>query len=333
MLGGTWFLGRAVVVEALRRGHDVTTFNRGKTGQDVPGAQVVRGDRSRHGDLAAAVAAGPFDVVVDPSGYVPVDVAAAAHALAARVGRYVFVSTVDAYEDWPHAPITERSPLHECPPDVAWGSLPYGHLKAGCERALAAAWPGELVVVRPGVLLGVREPKGRLPWWLRRMERGGRVLAPGEPERRLQPVDVRDAAAFVVDLAEGRADGPVNVVAPQGHTTMRRLLQACAAVVERNAELVWLPDDALVAAGVREWTELPMWRPAPGTWAVDATRARAAGLVCRPVTQTVADTWRWMKSGQQVAEHWRTAEHGIDPAKEGELLRSWLGEVRPGPGR
>lgn len=205
---------------------------------------------------------------------------------------------------------------------------------------LRQVWPGELLTVRPGVVLGPREPKGRLLWWLTRMRRGGRVLAPGDPDRPIQLIDVRDAAAFLVDMAGHEVTGGVNLAARPGHTTMGQFLQTCADVTQEDraaggragAELVWVPDEVLVAAGVREWTELPLWRPAPGTWAMSTELAHHFGLVCRPIEMTIADTRQWLDAGEHVTAHWRTAEHGIAVDKEERLLSAWSQAARPASG-
>ncbi|GAB2835964.1 NAD-dependent epimerase/dehydratase family protein [Actinocorallia aurea] len=272
-------------------------------------------------DLEKAAGAGPFDLVVDPSGYLPEEVRLVADVFGAVSPRLLFVSTVDAYDGWPEYPVSESSPLHSPVADVE--NSPYGHRKAACELLLRQVWPGDLLVVRPGVILGPREPKGRLPWWLRRVARGGSVLGPGDPERPIQPVDVDDVAAFVVRLAESSWAGAVNVAAPPGHTTMGRLLAACAHRTGGDVDFRWVADEALVAAGVRDWTELPMWRPAAGTWQVSVDLALSLGLRLRPVEETVRRTWEWLRAGGEVAAHWRTAEHGIDPVKEAALIPRW----------
>jgi 2'-hydroxyisoflavone reductase len=144
VLGGSWFLGRAVVTEALERGWSVTTFRRGRTGVDVPGVATVRGDRTSPADLARLASAGPWDLVVDTAGYVPREQGAIARALAPVADRFAFVSSVSAYVDWPLKPLTEASPVLECPADADGdygydgdpGPSVYGFTKAGCERAL-----------------------------------------------------------------------------------------------------------------------------------------------------------------------------------------------------
>lgn len=330
VLGGSWFLGRWVVTEALRSGWSVTTFRRGLSGSDVPGAEVVRGDRTDERDLRRLAEAGSWDVVVDTSGYVPREVGQVARALEPVAGRYVFVSSVSAYAGWPVEPLTEASALLECPPDADGGfgfdgdpgPSVYGFTKAGSERAVVEVFgSARTTVLRPGVILGPWEYVGRLPWWLRRMERGGRVLAPGAPSRSIQPVDVRDVARFSLS-APG---GVFNLTGTA--TTMEEFLLACAdavAVGRAKIDLTWITDEEwLVAQGVAQWTELPLWRTYRGTWSVSAAAAVEAGFRQRNLQATVADTWTWMASDEAVIRHERAGEQGITAEKEAAVLGTW----------
>ena len=72
VIGGTAFLGRHTVEEALRRGYDVTTFNRGETGADQPGVTAIRGDRKVAADLAR-LAGDTWDAVVSNYGLSDID--------------------------------------------------------------------------------------------------------------------------------------------------------------------------------------------------------------------------------------------------------------------
>lgn len=329
ILGGTAFVGRTVVEAALARGWSVTTFNRGLTGDDVPGAAIVRGDREQPADVARAVAAGPWDAVVDTSGYVPSNVLEVASQLAPVAAHYVFVSTVSVYAGWPTVPLTEGSSVLPCPPDagpgfgddVEDGPTRYGYQKSGCEAAAWVAFADRLTVLRPGVVLGPHEYVGRLPWWLRRVAAGGRVVAPGEAGRPIQPVDVRDVADFVLTCAEYRLGPVFNVTAPVDRDTFGGLLRTCQEVTGSDAELLWVPDEQLLAAGVRQWSELPLWRVAEGVWRVDSSSAARAGLVCRPQRQTVEATWRWMLATGRSARTDRSAEIGLSPERERQVLR------------
>jgi nucleoside-diphosphate-sugar epimerase len=160
--------------------------------------------------------------------------------------------------------------------------------------------PGRVAAVRAGLIVGPHDGVFRLPWWVRRIARGGAVPAPGPPERPLQLIDARDLAAWMLDLAAERATGAFNGTGPAGQTTMGELLGAAVAATGSGAELRWLPEATLRGLGVEPWTELPLWAPEdemPGTWQVGTELAQAAGLRCRPIAETVADVWAWLRDG------------------------------------
>lgn len=328
VLGGTRFVGRAIVTAALSHGWEVTTLNRGRSDADVAGVHVARGDRTRRADLATLAAAGPWDAVVDTSGYVPRDVLAACEVLEPRAGRYVFMSTVSVYRGWPVDALSEASDVLYCPPDagpgygqdIEDGPTQYGYGKSGCELSVLSTFgPDRSVILRPGVVLGPREYVGRLPWWLSRIAQGGRVVAPGVPDRSIQPVDVRDLADFAVRSVADAISGIYNVTAPVGGETFGGMLGACAKVTRSMAEFVWIPDRQLLACGVRQWSEMPLWRTSPGVWQVDSTAAVGKGLSCRPLTATVADTWQWMQDGGYLYDE-RAGEIGISSEREQQIL-------------
>src|SRR4051794_37391647 len=297
MLGGTVFLGRHVAAEALRRGHEVTLFHRGRHGNDLfPEAEHLHGDRS--GNLSALEGC-RFDAAADPSASQPADVAASSALLAAAgVEPLSFVSTCNVSPGWPAEPVSEDSPVWTEGDD-------YGPNKAASERAAEDALPGRVAALRAGLLCGPHDNVFRLPWWVQRIGRGGEVLAPGDPDRHVQLVDARDLARWIVDLGERREAGVYNATSPPGRTTMREVLEAAVAATGSDATLTWVPDDALAAAGAGAWVEVPLWLPeaeGPGTWQVAAARAEASGLRCRPVAETVADVWAWLQAGGVEAE-------------------------------
>ncbi|MEV4704507.1 NAD-dependent epimerase/dehydratase family protein [Actinoplanes sp. NPDC049316] len=335
VLGGTWFLGRALGEVALSRGWSVTTFNRGRSAADLPGVQAIHGDRERPEDLGRLAEHGPWDAVVDTIGFVPNQVLAAARALAPVVDRYVFVSSVNVYTGWPDEHLDETSELFECPPDAneTFGAElgyagQYGALKAGCERAVVSAVGADRTVnLRPGVILGPGEYVGRLTWWLRRAARGGPLLVPGPADRRIQPVDVRDLAQFAAHCATEPLEGAFNTTAPIGHASFAEMIDACIRVTGAGTQPVWVDPDWLTAQGVQQWTELPLWRTHRGVWAVNSAKAQQAGLRCRPLRDTVAETWAWMNSGGAAVigegEAGRAADHGLAAEREHELLSQW----------
>jgi nucleoside-diphosphate-sugar epimerase len=325
ILGGGHFLGRTIAEQAVTRGHQVTVFNRGKSSVELAGVSAVRGDRGVSADMVDLASRGGWDAVVDTSGMTTDLVEISTSALTGVADHYVFVSTVNVYRGWPTDPLTDTSPVREYapygPPGES-GADEYGRLKAGCEQAVTNAFGSCATVLRPGVILGPHENVGRLPWWLNRIQAGGPVLAPGRPDWPIQPVDVRDVAAFTLDAAEQRLPGSFNVTAPIGHSTFGGLLASCQNVVGVDAELVWVDDAFLRAHRIPEWVGLPLWRDYPGTWHVDAGRARTAGFTCRPLPETVADTWTWMRDSALV-ETERSAELGIDRGREQQVLAAW----------
>src|SRR5438045_9613992 len=192
VLGGTRFLGRAIVADAISRGYDVTTFSRGLSGRPRPGAEALHGDRTSAEDLLQ-LSARDWDAVIDTSTIAPVHVAASAQLLAGHVGHYTYVSTISVYRDQPREPATEESAVLDCPPDASGTieTLGYGELKAGSERAVQEAMPGRNLIARPGLIIGPHENVGRLPGWLTRIPRGGPGVAPATG-RELRMADARD---------------------------------------------------------------------------------------------------------------------------------------------
>ena len=335
ILGGTWFLGRTLGQLAMDAGWSVTTFNRGVSAEDLPGVETVRGDRERPEDFARLAEHGPWDAVIDTIGYVPREVSASANALAPVARRYVLLSSVNVYTGWPDEPLDDASPIYICPPDAdaTYGAElgyagQYGALKAGCEQAvLDAVGQERTTILRPGVILGPHEYVGRLTWWLTRAARGGQLLAPAPPERAIQPIDVRDVAAFALRCITHDLSGTFNLAAPIGQATFATLIDACVAATDAGTEPIWIDPPWLISHGVEQWTALPLWRTHAGVWNVNSDRAERAGLQCRPLPQTVHDTWAWMSAGGTAitgsGEAGRAADHGIPADQERVLLEAW----------
>ncbi|MEU0083620.1 NAD-dependent epimerase/dehydratase family protein [Streptomyces sp. NPDC006274] len=324
ILGGTHFAGRAVTTAALARGWDVTVFHRGHNAAP-DGAAVRIGDRAAEGGLAA-LADGTWDVVVDTWSGAPSAVRDTAALLAGRAERYVYVSSCSVYVWPPAAGYDESTATVASSPDA--GDVPYAEAKRGGELAVSAAFgDSRSLLVRSGLILGPWENIGRLPWWLGRIARGGDVLAPGPRETPLQYVDVRDLAEWTLDAARDGRGGPYNLVSRPGHTTMGELLDTCVAVTGSSARLRWTPAETVLAAGVEPWTDLPIWIPPTqeghaALHGVGVARAMAAGLRCRPVADTVRDTWAWLTSlGGAAPQRSDRARVGLAREVEERLLR------------
>ncbi|EFL31638.1 reductase [Streptomyces viridochromogenes DSM 40736] len=326
MLGGTEFVGRAVVEAALGRGWDVTVFHRGRH-EAPPGVRSLLGDRTAPGGLAALTAdEAEWDVVVDTWSAAPRAVRDTARLLRGRAGRYVYVSSCSVYAWSPPAGYAEDAPVVEGASAGAEQTA-YAQDKRGGELAVLDAFGEDRsVLVRAGLILGPYENVGRLPWWLTRTARGGPVLAPGPRDLPLQYVDVRDLAEWILGTVERGLNGPYNLVSPQGHATMGTLLDACVKVTGGAAELRWTEPEVILDAGVEPWVQLPVWVP-PGSdmhdalHSADVSRALATGLRCRPVAETVADTWNWLRGiGGVAPQRADRTRKGLDPEVEAKVL-------------
>ena len=265
VLGGTAFAGRHFVELALGRGHDITMFNRGRTGPDLfPEAARITGERA--GSLEALRGL-RFDAVLDTSGYFPADVERSAQLLAPAADRYLFVSSRSVYADHSAPGADETAPLGELPPGAPTDEITgesYGPLKVGCERAAEAAFPGRTVILRPGLIVGPHDPTGRFTYWPQRVAEGGDVLAPAP--RAADPGDRRARlAAFALDLLERAAAGTFDVVSPDGMLTLAGVIDACRDASGSDARSVWVDERFLLDRGVEPWSEIPLWTPGK-TW-------------------------------------------------------------------
>lgn len=323
VLGGTHHVGRAVVEVALQRGDDVTTVTRGVSGPSAKGARAIHLDRTDRLALADALGDMRWDIVVDTWLGAPRVVRDSASLLAERVARYVYVSSRSVYV-WPmplgsdeSAPVVDADPGSDDESD-------YAAAKRGAEIAVQDKYGDRALLARAGLILGPYEVVGRLPWWLGRIARGGRVLAPGPRDLPLQYVDGRDLADWLLSAGDRGVSGSFNVVSRPGHTTMGELLDVCVGVTGSDADLVWTSPEVLESAGISGWTELPIWVPPgselAGLHAADVEAAYREGLICRPIADTVRDTWAWLQAEGFPPPPSVRAASGLDPAKEQAVL-------------
>ena len=309
VLGGTRFLSREVAAQAVARGWDVTCACRGASGTVPDGATHLRWDRAD--DVPAEVASGAWDAVVDVA-RLPSQVRAAVAATAQA--HWVFVSTVSVYAD-NGSPATEPllDPIEE-DVDLAVDPDAYGGMKVACEQAVRST-AASSVVARPGLIVGPGDPTGRFAYWPQRLLRGGEVLAPGRPDDVVQVIDVRDLAAWLLDLAQARTTGTydaVGVPVPLGEL----LAHTAAGVGVAYPRLTWVDSAFLEAQGVEPWMgegSLPLWLPRPeydGMLAHDPGPAVDAGLRLRPLAETAPGCLD-------------SPVTALSPEREAEVLAAW----------
>ena len=330
ILGGTGFLGPHQVEYARRRGHQVTLFNRGKTAPDLfPDIEQLRGDRN---DDLEALKGRSWDVVIDNSASIPRWVRQSASLLSESAERYLFVSSLSVFSDDSIIGMTESSPVGklEDPTVEEVTGATYGPLKALCEKEAETAFAGRSVVVRPGLIVGPGDRSDRFTYWPARIDRGGEVLAPGNPEDPVQIVDVRDLAGWMVDLLERRATGVYNATGPKAPLSMAEMLYGIRAVTTAEVSFTWVSPEFLDEHKVRAWSDMPVWVPSTpetaGFSRFDCSRAFAAGLTFRPLADTARDTLEWFRALPR--ERREKLRAGLTAEREREVLQAW--HARPG---
>jgi 2'-hydroxyisoflavone reductase len=286
VLGGTSFVGRAIVADALEHGADVTIFTRGRTGTDLfPGVRRALGDR----DTGAldALREGSWDAVVDVSAYRSREVNQAMAALGDRVGRYLLISSHAVYTvDGVPAGNDEDTPLRPALLDAkVLSNDTYGPCKVACEEAVVSRYGDRATIVRPGKVAGPYDNQNTFTYWVRTTAAGGRVELPGDPEQPTQIIDSRDLARLVVRLLADDRPGAYNAVGPAEPTTLGGLLSTCARVAGSQIEVV----------PVAEIPSFPLVRPR-SAWTTQqrsSARARAAGMPATALERTAADVLAW----------------------------------------
>jgi nucleoside-diphosphate-sugar epimerase len=310
VLGGTAFVGRAIVADALRSGAEVTLFGRGRTGTELfPDLRRLTGDRDS-GDYAA-LGDGTWDAVVDVSGYVPRHVGQAMEALGDRVGRYLFISSGAVYqragvEPGSNEDTPRRPPVRDT---ETLSQDTYGPLKVACEDDVVARYQERATIVRPGKVAGPHDWQPGLTYWARRAARGGRVALPGDPRQPVQVIDSRDLARLVVQLLADDRPGAFQAVGPAEPVTISGLIQACARAAGTEVDVVpVLPAEQAPAFFPLIRTDWPSQQRS-------AARARAAGMPATPLEVTAADVLAWDRERGEPA-----LEGGFSPDQEQALL-------------
>jgi 2'-hydroxyisoflavone reductase len=329
ILGGTVFLGRALVEAALRRGHQLSLFNRGRSNPGLfPQVENLTGERDSDLEILRGRS---WDAVIDTCGYVPRLVGQSARVLAGAVDHYTFISSISVYAEFSQPGMDESAPLATLQDENTEQVMGdnYGPLKALCEQAAERELPGRVLVVRPGLIVGPHDPSDRFTYWPMRVMQGAEVLAPGRPGREIKYIDVRDLAEWILEMVERRATGIYNADGPDSPCSMETLLETCRTANGSQASFTWVSEQFLHEQQVGEWIEMPLWVPETdpqyaGFFAVSSQKAIRMGMKFRPLVDTVRLTQEW--AAARPADYvWRA---GISRQRESHLLEAWHARPR-----
>ena len=330
ILGGTGFTGPYQVRYALSRGHKVTTFNRGKShpGELPNEVEQLIGDRNGQLD---ALNGRQWDVVIDNPTTLPVWVRDAAQILKGNVDRYVFTSTISVYPDSKTGP-DENAPLQSydgadpyketLESMKANGFKLYGPLKALSEREAEKWFPGKTLIIRPGLIVGPRDESDRFTYWPVRIDHGGEMLVPGNPEDPVQFIDARDLAEWTIRMVENRETGIYNATGPAKPFGIGPMLDGIKNALKSDANFTWVSEEFLTEQKVQPWSDMPVWAGKDDAVArTNIDRALSKGLTFRPLEVTARDTLAWFKSLPQDRQSHPKA--GLSSQREAEVLAAW----------
>jgi 2'-hydroxyisoflavone reductase len=327
ILGGTGFTGPFQVKYALSRGHKVTLFNRGKTHPGELPKEVEQLTGDRNGQLEA-LKGKKWDVCIDNPTTLPAWVRDAAQILKGNVERYIFISTISVYADTSTGP-DENTPLAKyegadpfketLEAMKASGYKTYGPLKALSEQETEKWFPGKSLIIRPGLIVGPRDETDRFTYWPVRIDRGGEVLAPGNPSDPVQFIDGRDLAEWTVRMAENRETGIYNATGPAKQLGIGGMLDGIKTALNSNATFAWADAEFLKQQKVEAWSDMPVWAGDElGMSRTNISRALAKGLTFRSLGDTARDTLAWFKA--QKPERQAKMRAGLTPEREAEVL-------------
>jgi 2'-hydroxyisoflavone reductase len=342
ILGGTIFLGPAVIAAATRRGHTLTLFNRDKSrpGKFKDQYETLKGNRDPKKDEGLKALEGrEWDAVVDTSGHFPRWVRASCEVLA-KCRHYTYISSISAYADNTEEgqDETARAATLKDPDVETMGKNyeNYGGLKAACEAAAEKALPGRACNIRPGFIVGPEDTSDRFTYWPVRFDRGGEMLAPGAPTDPIQILDVRDLGEWIVHCIENQITGLFNACGPGKPWTMGGVIDDCKAASGKDTKVTWVDGEFLRKQGEEGDGPIPIWVPYAGAMKgfhkYSNARAVKAGLKFREPLATVKDTLAWFKA--QTAERQKLLEkRTLSAERETAILEAWRESRAPEPAK
>ncbi|WKV12757.1 NAD-dependent epimerase/dehydratase family protein [Marivirga harenae] len=335
ILGGTSFLGPHQISYAMKRGHSISTFTRGKTKPTVhqdlfDHVEQLIGDRK---DDLTALHNRKWDVVIDNSGHDAEWTRKSAELLKENCDLYVYTSSTGVYYPYIDSDYKEGAKVLLEEPEVITDEEEkieywYGVMKANSElEAIKQFGKDKSLIVRPTYMIGPADKSNRFIHWTIRLSQGGEVLVPGKEKDLVQYIDVRDVAEWMIRLIEDKKNGTYNAVGPKEKQTMYSFVEEAKEAFPAKTTLVKIDDYEFLRehniSDLVPWI-MPTGKNA-GSAKVNNEKAIANGLSFRPLAKTVKDTYDWWNS-ETVSQAQRDKVE-LDPksvlVRERTILTAW----------
>jgi len=332
ILGGTAFTGPHQIKYAIDRGHKVSIFTRGKTKPTLnkdyfKKVEHLIGDRNN--DLNA-IKGKKWDAVIDNSATYPRWVKQSTDILKDNASTYLFTSSLSVHADFSVKGITENHPIATIDDPTIEDMSAYGPLKALSEKVALKAFKDRAIIVRPHLIVGPGDRTDRWTYWPVRINRGGEVLAPGDPSQPAQYIDARDLSEFDIHLIENNLYGTYTAVGPLGNLTMSEMLYGIKAVVSNKVSFEWVDQNFILDNKIKPWTEMTAWMPSGGEFdgfcSFENSNAVKAGIKYRPLAVTARDTLEWWQTLPD--ERTREPKAGLSITKEKKVLKKWKSKIK-----
>ncbi|NPD88810.1 MAG: NAD-dependent epimerase/dehydratase family protein [Asgard group archaeon] len=324
ILGGTHFLGRHFVEQALNLGYEITLFNRGKSNREIyPDVEKLIGDRKK-GDLES-LKGREWDCVIDTIGYMKnlvQVVEESTHLLKDQVKHYTFISSIETYSEV-KPNFDETTPTRVNQKKTL--ATRYGVNKALAEKINNRVFGTKALNVRAGLIVGKYDKTNRFSYWVKRVEKGGEILAPVGYEYPIQLIDASDIARWVFKMINQGKGGDFNVTGPDYKLTIGQILNTCKEVSKSKGEFTWVSNEFLLKNKIGQWRELPFWTTSDQlllmTNSCNIGKAIAEGLAFRQLKDTIIDILEWEKIAPKKYNYGFAG--GLNPKKEQKLLEKW----------
>jgi len=340
LLGGTSFLGPHQIAYALKRGHSITTFTRGKTKPTVhkelfSQVEQLVGDRENN---LEALKGRKWDAVIDNSGRKVEWTKATAELLKDHVDLYVYTSSVSVYYPYYNADLNENAPLVLKVPENVDDedekyTYDYGVMKANSEiKTRSIFGEDRSIIIRPTFMMGPADRTNRFMYWPTQLAKGGDVIIPGKQEDPVQFIDVRDIAEWMILLIENKTTGIFNGVGPASNMGIPAFAYGAHAAFSSNVNFVKIDDYEFLNTHKLEFQAPWVFQSEKyyGMSRVNNDLSINSGLTFRPLAKSIKDTHDWWYS-DAVTEKRRT-EFKSDPDelhnRQKAIIQRWKKRIK-----